>query len=81
MADGIKGSKATGIRLGEEHVARLEALAPLFGGNRAATVRAALDVLAEVVAVPTALHSLALSGPPAALREYCQSRRTVTHED
>lgn len=74
MANGIKGSKATGIRLGDEHVERLESLAPLFGGNRAATVRAALDVLAEVVAVPSALHALALSGASAALREYGKAR-------
>ncbi|MBK6767829.1 MAG: hypothetical protein IPG72_02110 [Ardenticatenales bacterium] len=70
------GSKATGIRLGAEHVARLEALAPLFGGNRAATVRAALDVLAEVVAVPSAL-SLALSGAPEALRSMAACRGNV----
>lgn len=80
MPEPVRKSKATGIRLGPEHADMLEALAPLFGGNRAAAVRAALQLLAELAAAPSALHALVLSDAKSALREYGRVRAGESSE-
>lgn len=60
------------VRLGPETDALLEEVARLHDGNATNAIRAAVRVLAELYRIPITAPTLALQGPAAAMKAWCE---------